>query len=80
MITATPGNVSYLPIFDSRDSRQPGTYVRSVRSVATVVHPYAFRATQIPSETHVPRLRCIRVPILTKQFSVLLLLLISPGR
>jgi len=80
MITATPGNVSYIPIFDSRDSRQPGTYVRSVRSVATGVHPYAFRATQIPSETHGPGLHYVRVPIVTKQFSVLLFLLISPGR
>ena len=80
MSTATPGNVSYLTIFDSRDSRQPDTCVPTVRSLATVVHLYAFRAAQIPSEAHGPGLHYVRVTILTKQFSVLLLLLISPGR
>lgn len=80
MNIADPVTASYIPIFESRDSRQPGTCVRSVRSVAIVLHPYAFRATQIPFETHISRLRCIRVPIVTKQFSVLLFLLISPRR
>lgn len=80
MSTAPPGNVSYIPIVESRDSRQPDTCVRPVRSVAIVVHPYPFPATQIPSETHVPRHLCIGVTVLTKRFSVLLILLISPGR
>ena len=78
MSNTVPGNVSSIPISDSRDNRQLGTCVRSVRSVTITVHRYGSRASRIPTVPRAHRLHAACFPISTKHFSVSLFLLIPP--